>query len=92
MKWPSFFRTIQAKLLIIYVLLILIAMQLIGVYFVSAMKNSLTSNFTKDLQERAELLWVLAADKLGGTGDTGENNPVESLGAIVNNLFNLNGA
>ncbi|MCM3001096.1 cell wall metabolism sensor histidine kinase WalK [Paenibacillus cellulositrophicus] len=92
MKWPSFFRTIQAKLIIIYVLLILIAMQLIGVYFVSAMKNSLTSNFTKDLQERAELLSVLAADKLGGTGDTGENNPVESLGAIVNNLFNLNGA
>ncbi|MED5018235.1 cell wall metabolism sensor histidine kinase WalK [Paenibacillus chibensis] len=91
MKWISFFRTIQAKLIIIYVLLILIAMQLIGVYFVSAMKNSLTRNFTQDLQERAELLSVLAAEKLESTADTGENN-VESLGAIVTNLFNMDGA
>jgi two-component system sensor histidine kinase VicK len=92
MKWISFFRTIQAKLIIIYVLLILIAMQLIGVYFVSAMKNSLTRNFTQDLQERAELLSVLAAEKLESTADTGENNSVESLGAIVTNLFNMDGA
>ena len=58
MKWWSFFRTIQAKLIIIYVLLILIAMQLIGVYFVSSMKNSLTDNFTKDLKARAEMLSI----------------------------------
>ncbi|MDR0267849.1 cell wall metabolism sensor histidine kinase WalK [Paenibacillus sp.] len=92
MKWASFFRTIQAKLIIIYVLLILIAMQLIGVYFVSAMKNSLTRNFTQDLQERAELLSVLAAEKLESTADIGGNNSVESLGAIVTNLFNMDGA
>lgn len=60
MRWLSFFRTIHAKLIIIYVLLILVAMQLIGVYFVSSMKNSLTSNFTQDLQARAEMLSVLA--------------------------------
>ncbi|MGF7049320.1 two-component system sensor histidine kinase VicK [Paenibacillus sp. DS2015] len=90
MKIASFFRTIQAKLIIVYMLLILIAMQLIGVYFVSAMKNSLTSNFTKDLQEQAELLSVMAADKLGGDFDAGKNS-VESLGVIVNNLFNLSG-
>lgn len=91
MKWLSFFRTIQAKVIIIYVLLILIAMQLIGVYFVSAMKNSLTSNFTKDLQERAELMSVLAAKTLGGENVT-EEDPYESLRVMVNNLFNLNGA
>ena len=33
MKGIRFFQSIQAKLIIIYVLLILIAMQLIGVYF-----------------------------------------------------------
>ncbi|GAB6927933.1 cell wall metabolism sensor histidine kinase WalK [Paenibacillus sp. JCM 10914] len=91
MQWLSFFRTIQAKVIIIYVLLILIAMQLIGVYFVSAMKNSLTSNFTKDLQERAELMSVLAAKTLGGENDT-EEDPDESLRIMVNNLFSLNGA
>ncbi|WP_410770154.1 cell wall metabolism sensor histidine kinase WalK [Fontibacillus sp. BL9] len=91
MKLPSFFRTIQAKLIIIYVLLILIAMQLIGVYFVSAMKTSLTSNFTKELQERAELLSVLAAQNLGVTGDSAEES-LENLRVLVNNLFNINGA
>lgn len=91
MKWLSFFRTIQAKVIIIYVLLILIAMQLIGVYFVSAMKNSLTSNFTKDLQERAELLSVLAAKTLAG-GSESDEDPVESLQVMVSNLFNMDGA
>ncbi|KKO54393.1 cell wall metabolism sensor histidine kinase WalK [Paenibacillus sp. DMB20] len=90
MKWLSFFRTIQAKVIIIYVLLILIAMQLIGVYFVSAMKNSLISNFTTDLQERAELMSVLAAKTLAGTDP--DEDPVENLQVMVNNLFNLDGA
>lgn len=91
MNLPSFFRTIQAKLIIIYVLLILIAMQLIGVYFVSAMKTSLTSNFTKELQERAELLSVLAAQNLGVTGESAEES-IENLRVLVNNLFNIGGA
>ncbi|WP_019639433.1 cell wall metabolism sensor histidine kinase WalK [Paenibacillus fonticola] len=91
MNLPSFFRTIQAKLIIIYVLLILIAMQLIGVYFVSAMKTSLTSNFTKELQERAALLSVLAAQNLGVTGESADAS-LDNLSVLVNNLFNINGA
>ncbi|TKJ88931.1 cell wall metabolism sensor histidine kinase WalK [Paenibacillus sp. CFBP13512] len=87
---PGFSRTIQARLIIIYVLLILIAMQLIGVYFVSAMKNSLTSNFTQDLQERAELLSVLAADKWSGSGEAG-SNAINDLKLMVDNLYNMSG-
>ena len=92
MKWTSFFRTVQAKLIIVYVLLILVAMQLIGVYFVSAMKTSLTSNFTEDLHARAEMLSVLVAETLvTGDSDAGEER-TESLGTLVNNLFNISGA
>ncbi len=87
---PGFSRTIQARLIIIYVLLILIAMQLIGVYFVSAMKNSLTSNFTQDLQERAQLLSVLAADKWSGSGEN-VSNSVNDLKLMVDNLYNMSG-
>lgn len=92
MKGLSFFRTIQAKLIIIYVLLILVAMQLIGVYFVSSMKNSLTSNFTQDLQARAEMLAVLAEQDLGGGDGKTEEDSVEGLRARVNNLFDFSGA
>ncbi|OBZ08312.1 PAS domain-containing sensor histidine kinase [Bacillus sp. FJAT-27264] len=92
MKGLSFFRTIQAKFIIIYVLLILIAMQLIGVYFVSSMKNSLTDNFTKDLKARAEMLSILTADKFGSeAGTIDEETAVESLRGMVNNLY-INGA
>lgn len=93
MKLPSFVRTIQTRLIIIYVLLILIAMQLIGVYFVSAMKNSLTSNFTKELESRAELLSLLVAQNLGGqsAGSAGEES-LDNLRVLANNLFNINGA
>ncbi len=87
---PGFSRTIQARLIIIYVLLILIAMQLIGVYFVSAMKNSLTSNFTQDLQERAQLLSVLAADKWSGSGEN-VSSSVNDLKLMVDNLYNMSG-
>lgn len=92
MKWTSYFRTVQAKLILVYVLLILVAMQLIGVYFVSAMKTSLTSNFTEDLHARAEMLSVLVAEALV-TGDSEEGEgSTENLGSLVNNLFNINGA
>ncbi|WP_411344524.1 cell wall metabolism sensor histidine kinase WalK [Paenibacillus sp. WLX1005] len=87
---PGFSRTIQARLIIIYVLLILISMQLIGVYFVSAMKNSLTSNFTQDLQQRAQLLSVLIENKWSGSGDTFSNS-VDDLKQIVDNLYNMSG-
>ncbi|MGG1669427.1 cell wall metabolism sensor histidine kinase WalK [Paenibacillus sp. NRS-1783] len=92
MRWLSFFRTIHAKLIIIYVLLILVSMQLIGVYFVSSMKNSLTSNFTQDLQARAEMLSVLAEQDLNGSDGKMEEDSVESLRARVNNLFDFSGA
>jgi len=92
MKRLSFFRTIQAKLIIIYVLLILIAMQLIGVYFVSSMKNSLTENFTKDLKARAEMLSILTADKFSSDTTTSDDqSSVDSLRGMVNNLY-INGA
>lgn len=86
----GFGRTIQARLIIIYVLLILIAMQLIGVYFVSSMRNSLTSNFTQDLQERAGLLSVLAADRWSGSGETFSSS-VSDLKLMVDNLYNMSG-
>lgn len=66
MKWGSaVFRTIQAKLIIIYVLLILIAMQLIGVYFVSSMKNSLTLNFSGSAQYGGAAVSVYGPDVKG---------------------------
>lgn len=88
LRKASFFRSVQAKLIIVYMLLILIAMQLIGVYFVSAMKTSLTNNFTNDLKEQAELLSVLAGQNWSGSGEAAEDKAA-SLRTLVDNFSSM---
>lgn len=95
MKARSFFRTIQVKLVIIYLLLILVAMQLIGVYFISTVKNSLITSFTNNLKEQADILSKFAAPSLlpnleaeGASVD----NTTEDLNLVVRNLFSISGA
>ncbi|WP_226681705.1 cell wall metabolism sensor histidine kinase WalK [Sutcliffiella horikoshii] len=56
MKKVGFFRSIHLKFVLIYVLLILIAIQIIGVYFVSKLETQLTNNFNESLEERIHLL------------------------------------
>jgi two-component system, OmpR family, sensor histidine kinase VicK len=55
MKGIRFFRTIQVKLIIMYVLLILFAMQLIGLYFMKTMESSFKSNFSDALDKQSIL-------------------------------------
>ncbi|WP_046176399.1 cell wall metabolism sensor histidine kinase WalK [Domibacillus indicus] len=56
MKRVGFFRSIQMKFVLIYVLLILFAMQIISVYFVNSLEEKFTSNFQTSLQQRMNLL------------------------------------
>lgn len=56
MKKVSFFSSIHVKFVIIYVLLILVAMQIIGVYFVRQLEETLRTNFQNSLKERVNLL------------------------------------
>lgn len=92
MAWFSrLFRTIQVKLIIIYVLLILIAMQLIGVYFVSTMKTTLTNNFTEDLQTTATNVLLMAIQKLNVENEASEEEVLEDLNVLLQSLFKMNG-
>ncbi|WP_264804231.1 cell wall metabolism sensor histidine kinase WalK [Cytobacillus sp. NCCP-133] len=56
MEKVGFFRSIHLKFVIIYVLLILVAMQIIGVYFVRQLESTLKDNFKDTIQERVDLL------------------------------------
>ncbi|CAM3625462.1 cell wall metabolism sensor histidine kinase WalK [Cytobacillus oceanisediminis] len=56
MEKVGFFRSIHLKFVIIYVLLILVAMQIIGVYFVRQLESTLKDNFKDTIQERVNLL------------------------------------
>ncbi|WP_442597205.1 cell wall metabolism sensor histidine kinase WalK [Neobacillus sp. D3-1R] len=56
MKKVGFFRSIHLKFVLIYVLLILIAMQIIGVYFVRQLEDTLLTNTIHSFNERVDLL------------------------------------
>ncbi|MFT4414562.1 cell wall metabolism sensor histidine kinase WalK [Fredinandcohnia humi] len=56
MRKQGFFRSIHFKFALIYVLLILIAMQIIGVYFVDRLELRLVENFKVSLNERVNML------------------------------------
>lgn len=56
MKRVGFFRSIQMKFVLTYVLLILFAMQVISVYFVNSLEEKFVTNFKTSLQERVNLL------------------------------------
>lgn len=52
----NFFKSIHVKFVLIYVLLILIAMQVISVYFINNLEADLRQSFSKSLYDRVNLL------------------------------------
>src|SRR5690625_7195198 len=58
MKKVGFFRSIQLKFIIIYILLLIIAVQVIGSYVTSALENELLTNFKQSINVRIDLLGI----------------------------------
>lgn len=56
MQKVGIFRSIHVKFVLIYVLLILIAMQIIGLYFVNKLESTLKTNFTTSVVDRMSLV------------------------------------
>ncbi|RKQ32945.1 cell wall metabolism sensor histidine kinase WalK [Oceanobacillus halophilus] len=56
MNKVGFFRSIQFKLIIIYILLLLLAMQVIGTFFMKELQDDLEASFTNSISDRMELL------------------------------------
>jgi len=88
------FRSIQIKLIMMVLLLILIAVQLIGVYFISTMKNSLINSFTINLNTQASLLTSILSDTnlSSDNNDEAQAGTNATLSALVSNFFNISGA
>lgn len=82
----NFFNSIQWKLIVIYVLLTLIAMQIIGLYFVRATEEYYMDNFESTLETQAGLLSVNLERYLSE-----DIANVKEINLLVNNLFALSG-
>ncbi|MDQ0230926.1 cell wall metabolism sensor histidine kinase WalK [Metabacillus malikii] len=56
MRKVGFFHSIHFKFVLVYVLLIVLAMQIIGIYFVRELEVSLKTNFVESISKRVNLL------------------------------------
>ncbi|NLY79848.1 MAG: cell wall metabolism sensor histidine kinase WalK [Lysinibacillus sp.] len=64
MQKVSFFRSIHVKLVLIYVLLIIIAIQIIGIYFSNELEDNLKSNFEDSILQRIDLIQYSIREEL----------------------------
>jgi two-component system sensor histidine kinase VicK len=82
-----FFQSIRFKLIVIYILLIMIAIQLIGIYFVRELESNFLNNFSDTINRQADLL---AFNLVRYLSEEQEQDPAESnedIDYLVNNLF-----
>lgn len=85
MKRTNFFKSIQWKLVVIYALLILVAMQVIGVYFVRSLERQYINNFSQSLVDRANLLSYNVSEGIASNG--GDSTTDQQLNQVLDQLL-----
>lgn len=85
MKRTNFFKSIQWKLVVIYALLILVAMQVIGVYFVRSLERQYINNFSQSLVDRANLLSYNVSQGVASNG--GDSTSDQQLNQVLDQLL-----
>ena len=85
MKKVSFFQSVHVKTVLIYMLLILIAMQIIGVYFVRQLETTLKENFTTSIQDKVKILGFYLEEQL--TDDKIPEDDASSIKESVRKLL-----
>ncbi|RNF39915.1 cell wall metabolism sensor histidine kinase WalK [Planococcus salinus] len=56
MRKVTFFKSIHVKFVLIYILLILLAMQIIGLYFAQQLEETLIRNFENSVEDRMQIV------------------------------------
>lgn len=87
MKTLKFFNRIQWKFVTIYMLLILIAMQIIGAYFIKALESHYANNFTRSLEQQASLLVYSIQNYLKEPNERMEEDPYKDIDLFVEQMI-----
>ncbi|QOY37356.1 cell wall metabolism sensor histidine kinase WalK [Anaerobacillus isosaccharinicus] len=88
----GFFKSIHVKIVIIYVLLILIAMQVIGVYFTKQLEDQLVDNFFEMLDERANLLAYNIEQEMKKSRDESTPTLRTDIDILLREFFSIDNA
>jgi len=83
MQKVSFFKSIHVKLVLIYILLIMLALQIIGIYFAKQLEENLKSNFQDSIFQRVDLMQYSIREEILKERDESMPSVEESLKSIV---------
>ncbi|KIL49224.1 cell wall metabolism sensor histidine kinase WalK [Jeotgalibacillus soli] len=89
MRKVGFFRSIHLKFVLIYVLLIALAMQIIGVYFVRELEQTLVDNFKQSIEDRLNPLEYSVREEIAADiqGTRSDEDPLKtSINILLSGL------
>ena len=84
MQKVTFFKSIHVKIVLIYILLILLAMQIIGLYFVQQLEESLIQSFEESLNDRMEIIEFSVREEMIRNRTDDDLTVEQSLRSVLN--------
>ncbi|EGQ3344139.1 cell wall metabolism sensor histidine kinase WalK [Staphylococcus pseudintermedius] len=88
MKWLKQFQSLHTKLVIVYVLLIIIGMQIIGLYFTNSLEKEMTETFKTNIFQNAKQI-ELGIEKIYADGND-SGNTQKDIQNLLNEYANRN--
>ncbi|MGS3968014.1 cell wall metabolism sensor histidine kinase WalK [Staphylococcus pseudintermedius] len=88
MKWLKQFQSLHTKLVIVYVLLIIIGMQIIGLYFTNNLEKEMTETFKTNISQNAKQI-ELGIEKIYADGND-SGNTQKDIQNLLNEYANRN--
>ncbi|CAA4029512.1 two-component sensor histidine kinase [Staphylococcus aureus] len=79
MKWLKQLQSLHTKLVIVYVLLIIIGMQIIGLYFTNNLEKELLDNFKKNITQYAKQLEISIEKVYDEKGSVNAQKDIQNL-------------
>ncbi|MDI2586425.1 cell wall metabolism sensor histidine kinase WalK [Psychrobacillus sp. NEAU-3TGS] len=86
MQKVGYFKSIHMKIVFIYILLIIIAMQIIGLYFVRELEQTLKGNFQTSILDRVGLLEYSAREEMIKIRNEEDSTVQQSLRSILSGI------
>lgn len=80
----SFFKSIHVKFVLIYILLILLAMQIIGLYFAQQLEETLIDNFKSSIEDRMNIVEFSVREEMIKERTDEDLTAEQSLRSVLN--------
>lgn len=86
MQKVRFFKSVQMKIVLIYMLLIIIAMQIMGLYFANKLEATLINNFETSISQRLKIAEFSVKEEMKKTNNENDSTLEDNLRSIIGGL------